>query len=56
MEIGTNVKVNNPDQINYNLKGIVIEKEISPNEINMSKVKFKYVECWYDDKDLKEVK
>lgn len=56
MEIGKTVKVANKNQINYPLKGTVTEKETSPCGVAMSKVKFKYVECWYADMDLKEVK
>lgn len=55
MEIGTKVKVKvaNKKQINYPLKGIVVKKQTSPEGIEMSKVKFSYVECWYADDDLK---
>lgn len=53
MEIGTKVKVANKKQINYPLKGIVVKKQTSPEGIEMSKVKFSYVECWYADDDLK---
>jgi hypothetical protein len=55
MEIGTKVSISNPNQINYRLQGIVIEKETSPEGIKMCKVKFKYVECWYSDNDLEVI-
>ncbi|GKV65494.1 MULTISPECIES: hypothetical protein [unclassified Sporosarcina] len=56
MQVGTRVKVSNKNQINYPLKGIVVEKETSPCGVKMSKVKFTWVECWYADEDLKELK
>ncbi len=57
MEIGKNVKVSNPNQINYPLKGQVIEAVTAPDGTKMSKVKFSlYTEVWYADKDLKETK
>ena len=56
MEIGSEVKVANKHQINYPLKGKVIEKETSPCGVDMSKVQFTHVAVWYADKDLKELK
>lgn len=57
MEIGKKVKVSNPNQINYPLKGEVVKAETAPDGTKMSKVRFSiYTEVWYADKDLKEVK
>lgn len=55
MEIGKEVKVSNPNQINYPLKGTVIETEEAWG-VPMSKVQFRHVAVWYADKDLKELK
>lgn len=55
MELGTKVKVINPNQINYPLEGKVIEKEVAPTGLKMSKVKFTIAEVWYDERDLKEI-
>jgi hypothetical protein len=56
MEVGDKVKVSNPNQINYPLKGTVTKKETAPDGTEMSKVKFVTAEVWYADKDLKELK
>lgn len=46
----------NKNQVNYPLKGIVIQEEIALDGTKMSKVKFSFVEVWYADKDLKAIK
>lgn len=54
MEIGKQVKVINPNQINYPLTGVVIESD-DDWEQPMSKVKFGVSHVWYANEDLKEV-
>lgn len=54
MDVGTRVKVSNPNQINYPLEGVIVEKE-EFCEVRMSKVRFKFVEVWYDDSDLTKI-
>lgn len=56
MEIGQVVKVANRNQINYPLKGEIIEKETSPCGVLISKVQFTHVAVWYADDDLKVLK
>lgn len=56
MKVGTKVKVANKNQINYPLKGVIVEKEIAPDGTEMSKVKFSFVEVWYANNDLKIIK
>jgi hypothetical protein len=54
VEIGKQVKVINPNQINYPLTGVVIESD-DDWEQPMSKVKFGVSHVWYANEDLKEV-
>lgn len=56
LKVGTKVKVANKNQINYPLKGVIVEKEIAPDGTEMSKVKFSFVEVWYANNDLKIIK
>lgn len=56
LEMSQRVKVSNKNQINYPNRGIIIAQTTEPGGMKLSKVRFKWVECWYADNDLKGVK